>query len=38
MKLGTDFAVKNIGNARNAFVYSDSQSAIQSIIGHKWES
>ena len=35
IKLGTDFAVKNIGNARNLFIYSDSQSAIQISYGTK---
>ena len=38
IKLGTDFAVKNIGNARNLFIYSDSHSAIQSVLGQNRES
>ena len=36
IKLGTDFAVKNNGNARNLSIYFDSQSAIQTVMGqHK---
>ena len=32
IKLGTDVAVKNIGNARNLFMYSDPQSGIQLVM------
>ena len=38
IKLGTNFSVKNIGSARNLFMYSDSQSAIQSVMGQNTES
>ena len=38
IKLDTDFAVKIIGNARNLFMYSDSQSPIQSVMGQNTES
>ena len=34
IKLGTDFTVRNIRNVRNLFVYSDSESAIQSDKTH----
>ena len=32
IKLGLNFAVKSIGNGRNLFIYSDSQSTIQSVM------
>ena len=38
IKLGTGFPVKDIGNAVNLFIHSDSQSAIESVMGPNRES
>ena len=38
IKLGTSFPVKDIRNAVNLFIHSDSQSAIQSVMGPNRES
>ena len=38
IKLGTDFAINNIGSANKLYIYSDSQSAIKSIIRQDRES